>query len=105
MNLKELDEKAKYVFDTKDRVADKFFESMSPKPRKLMKFLFSPDYDYSSATENFDPNDTVDDLQLTHSEIVRKVWNKKQLIMGWGFLLFMSLVSTIMSSSFPSYIV
>ncbi|QNP98296.1 YALIA101S06e07206g1_1 [Yarrowia lipolytica] len=105
MNLKELDEKAKYVFDTKDRVAEKFFESMSPKPRKLMKFLFSPDYDYSSATENFDPNDTVDDLQLTHSEIVRKVWNKKQLIMGWGFLLFMSLVSTIMSSSFPSYIV
>ncbi|KAG5356218.1 Siderophore iron transporter mirC [Yarrowia sp. B02] len=105
MNLKELDEKAKYVFDTKDRAAEKFFDSLPPKTRKFMKFIFSPDYDYTTACENYNSKDGADDLQLTHSEIVRKVWSKKQLILGWFFLLLMSVVSTIMTSSFPSYIV
>ncbi|KAG5358116.1 Siderophore iron transporter mirC [Yarrowia sp. B02] len=105
MNLKELDEKAKYVFDTKDRAAEAFFNSLSPKARTMMKFLFSPDYDYNSAVEHFDSSDSVDDVQLTHAEIVRKVWSKKQLFIGWVFMLFMSIVTTIQSSCFPSYIV
>ncbi|SEI35903.1 YALIA101S09e01332g1_1 [Yarrowia lipolytica] len=103
--LDKLDKHAKYVFDFKDRQAEKFFGAMSPKTRSIMTFFFSPEYDYNSATETFDPNDEVEDLQLTHSEIVRKVWSRNQLIMAWCFLIFMSLASTIMSSSFSSYIV
>ncbi|RDW28184.1 major facilitator superfamily domain-containing protein [Yarrowia lipolytica] len=105
MNLEELDKKAKYVFDTKDRVAEKFFESLPPKTRGLMKFLFSPDHDYDSAIEHFDDTSSTDDIQLTHAEIVRRVWSKKQLIFGWICMLIMSLVSTIQASAFPSYIV